>query len=176
MASTLITVGQLMEHVETDLSDSALERLIDSADAEIIRAYGPHDGEQSALVAGRGYRIWLPRPAESITEIVEWAGGETLADADTVSADKYSLEHGGRTIFRTDAPFMPNVQITYTPIADNPRRIAVLIDLVKVELEYRGLNTERVGSYSVAYLDHAKERQRILTRLRQNSAGAGLLV
>ena len=175
MASTLITVGQLRQHVETDLSDEALTRLLKSADAEIVRAYGPHDGEQSVLVAGRGYRIWLPRPAESITEIVEWAGWETLADADTVSADKYSLEHGGRTIFRADAPFMTNVQITYTPIADNPRRIAVLIDLVKLEIQYRGLNTERVGSYSVTYMDHDKERQRILTRLRQNYAGAGLL-
>ena len=86
------------------------------------------------------------------------------------------LEHGGRTIFRADAPFMTNVQITYTPIADNPRRIAVLIDLVKLEIQYRGLNTERVGSYSVTYMDHDKERQRILTRLRQNCAGAGLLV
>ena len=175
MASTLITAGQLRGHIETDLSGDALERLIDSADAEIVRAYGPHDGEQSVLVAGRGYRIWLPRPADSISEIVEWAGGETLADADTVSADKYALEHGGRTIFRTDAPFMTNVQITYTPIADNPRRTMALIDLVKLEIQYRGLNTERVGSYSVTYMDHDKERQRILTRLRQNYAGAGLL-
>ena len=176
MASTLITVGQLREHVETDLSDEALERLVDSADAEIIRAFGPHDGEQSALVAGRGYRIWLPRPADSISEIVEWGGWETPGDADPVFADKYSLEHGGRTIFRTDAPFMTNVQITYTPIADNPRRTQALIDLVKLEIQYRGLNTERVGSYSVTYMDHDKERQRILTRLRQNYAGAGLLV
>ena len=175
MASTLITVGQLREHVETDLSDDALERLVDSADAEMIRAFGPHDGELSVLVAGRGYRIWLPRPAKSITEIGEWAGWETPGDADPVSADKYSLEHGGRTIFRTDAPFMTNVQITYTPIADNPRRTQALIDLVKLELEYRGLNTERVGSYSVTYMDHDKKRQRILTRLRQNYAGAGLL-
>ncbi len=175
MASTLITAGQLREHVETDLTDEALERLVDSADAEIIRAYGPHDGEQSALVAGRGYRIWLPRPAESITEIVEWAGWETPGDADTVSAATYHLEHGGRTIWRTDAQFMTNVQVTYTPVADNPRRTAVLIDLVKLEIQYRGLNTERVGSYSVTYMDHDKERQRVLTRLRQNYAGAGLL-
>ena len=138
MASTLITVGQLMEHIETDLSDEVLTRLLESADAEIIRAYGPHDGEQSALVAGRGYRIWLPRPAESITEIVEWTGWETPGDADPVSADKYALEHGGRTIFRADAPFMTNVQITYTPIADNPRRTMALIDLVKLEVQFSG--------------------------------------
>ena len=176
MASTLITVGQLMEHVETDLSESALERLIDSADAEIIRAFGPHDGEQSALVAGRGYRIWLPRPADSISEIVEWGGWETPGDADPVSADKYHLEHGGRTIWRTDAPFMTNVQITYTPIADNPRRIMALIDLVKVELEYSSLESEQVGSYQVATRERAAERSAILESLRQNYGGAGLLV
>ena len=180
MDSTLIDVGQLREHIETGLSDGALERLIDSADAEIVRAYGPHDGELSVLVAGRGYRIWLPRPAESITEIVEWGGWETLADADTVSADKYSLEHGGRTIFRTDAPFMTNVQITYTPIADNSRRIVVLIDLVKLEVQFSGLASERVGSYqSNSALSDGNtmlvERNRILSRLRQNYAGAGLL-
>ena len=181
MASTLITVGQLMEHVETDLSDEALTRLLESADAEIIRAFGPHDGEQSALVAGRGYRIWLPRPADSISEIVEWGGWETPGDADPVSADKYHLEHGGRTIWRTDTPFMTNVQVTYTPVADNPRRIAVLIDLVKLEVQFSGLASERVGSYqSNSALSDGNtmlvERNRILSRLRQNYAGAGLLV
>ena len=106
-----------------------------------------------------------------------WMGNP--GDADPVSADKYSLEHGGRTIFRTDAPFMTNVQITYTPVADNPRRIMALIDLVKLEVQFSGLASERVGSYqrNSALSDGNTmlvERNRILSRLRQNYAGAGL--
>ena len=173
MAPTLITVGQLREHVETDLSDEALERLIDNADVEIIRAYGPHDGERTVtlyLVLHQSpYLLTLPSPAANVSLITEGA------DDTVVEEEDYIVEYNGRVLLKSKFRWLPPVDVTYTPVADNPRRIAVLIDLVKLELEYRGLNTERVGSYSVAYLDHGKERQNILARLRQNYAGAGLL-
>ena len=173
MASTLITVGQLMEHIETDLSDEALTRLLESADAEIIRAYGPHDGERTVtfylVLRQSPYLLTLPSPAASVSLITEGA------DDTVVDSDDYTVEYNGRAVLKSKSRWLPPVDVTYTPIADNPRRIAVLIDLVKLEIQYRGLNTERVGSYSVTYMDHDKERQRILTRLRQNYAGAGLL-
>ena len=173
MASTLITVGQLMEHIETDLSDEALTRLLESADAEIIRAFGPHDGERTVtlypVLHQSPYLLTLPSPAAGVSLITEGT------DDTVVDSDGYTVEYNGRAILKNNSRWLPPVDVSYTPVADNPRRIAVLIDLVKLELEYRGLNTERVGSYSVAYLDHGKERQNILARLRQNYAGAGLL-
>ena len=174
MASTLITVGQLREHVETDLSDEALTRLLESADAEIIRAFGPHDGERTVtlypVLRQSPYLLTLPSPAANVSLITEGA------DDTVVEEEDYIVEYNGRVLLKSKSRWLPPVDVTYTPVADNPRRIAVLIDLVKLEIQYRGLNTERVGSYSVTYMDHDKERQRILTRLRQNYAGAGLLV
>ena len=160
MASTLITVGQLREHVETDLSDEALTRLLESADAEIIRAYGPHDGERTItlyLVLHQSpYLLTIPSPAANVSLITEGA------DDTVVEEEDYIVEYNGRVLLKSKFRWLPPVDVTYTPVADNPRRIVVLIDLVKLELEYRGLNTERVGSYSVTYMDHDKERQRIL--------------
>ena len=174
MASTLITVGQLMEHIETDLSDDALERLLESADTDITRGFGPHDGERTVtfypVLSQSPYLLTLPNPAASVSLITEGT------DDTVVDSDDYTVEYNGRAVLKNKSRWLPPVDVTYTPIADNPRRIAVLIDLVKVEIQYRGLNTERVGSYSVTYMDHDKERQNILARLRQNYAGAGLLV
>ena len=177
MASTLITVGQLREHVETDLSDEALERLIDSADAEIIRAYGPHDGERTVtlypVLRQSPYLLTLPSPAANVSLITEGTD-------DTVSAD-YTVEYNGRVLLKSKSRWLPPVDVTYTPVADNPRRIMALIDLVKLEVQYSGLASERVGSYqSNSALSDGNtmlvERNRILSRLRQNYAGAGLLV
>ena len=130
MASTLITVGQLREHIETDLSYKALERLVDSADAEIIRAYGPHDGERTVtlyLVLHQSpYLLTLPSPAANVSLITEGSDDTVVEEKD------YIVEYNGRVLLKSKFRWLPPVDVTYTPVADNPRRIAVLIDLVKL--------------------------------------------
>ncbi len=173
MASTLITVGQMREHVETSLSDEALTRLLESADAEIIRAYGPHDGERTVtlylVLRQSPYLLALPSPAASVSLITEGA------DDTVVDSDDYTVEYNGRILLKSKSRWLPPVDVTYTPVADNPRRIAVLIDLVKVEVQFSELASERVGSYQSRTRAYGNERQQILERLRQNYAGAGLL-
>ena len=38
---SIVTPAQIKEHVQTDLVDAAIQRLLDDADAEIIRRLGP---------------------------------------------------------------------------------------------------------------------------------------
>lgn len=176
MASDLITVDALRDHVETDLADDALGRLIDDADAEIVRRFGPHNGErvEAQHLSYPTKLIFLPRPASAVASITEESGAEG-ATVETVADSKYSLEDGGRSIRRKDANWKRVVNVTYTPESDDARRAMVLVDLVKLETEYEGIESRRVGSYSETKLDLEKERGKILNRLRQPYGGAGLL-
>ena len=87
MASDLLTVAEVKEHVETGLSDTALGRLIDAQDSYIRRMVGPHDpattmvyetdrnldevtiGAIRERATATLQRIWLPRPAASISTV-----------------------------------------------------------------------------------------------------------
>ena len=306
MASALISGDDIREHVEADLSDSALERLVDAADGDILRTHGPHDGERAVTLRSTtpSQYLWLPRPAASLGFVLSgqvaprllahlpvdmdvsslglgqlWSGtgasssadldlipGESLdavsvvvhhdtgtfgltlqfaltgshaisleeffessteslyigrsdgsvialpssafdeirnndsavwnlteaqgsffemfdagdmfwiamASADAYASDGYELAYNGRAIVR--GGYWPRtVTVAYAPVAENDRRTQALIDLVQLELQYRGLQSERTGSYQATFRDHEKERKRILARLRHNYPGGGLL-
>ena len=174
MASSLIATEAVERLVQSGLADLDLEVLIDAADAEIVRLYGPHDGSRTIQLKPPYplADIYLSSPAETVAAITHQNPGET---ATAVDADDYRLEHGGRTISRVKGYWKRLVNITYTPIADNARRAQVLVDLVKLEAQYSGLGTQRVGDYSESPLDRTRERERILAGLRQRYAGAGML-
>lgn len=179
MASTLITLAELRQYLSTELSDAALERLVDAIDAEIIRVYGPHDGERTEQVPGLSHRVWLSRPAASVAAVSEYGSHQAPSEAITVPTDRYQLENGGRTLWRTGSAFLAKVLVTYTPVAENPRRTQALIELVKLETASNtGLVSQTVGQYSETYQLGATgdDRSRILAGLRQPYAGAGLLV
>lgn len=174
MASTLIATSTLEGLVQSGLPDADLEVLVDAADAEIIRLYGPHDGERTLQLEApysQSY-IFLPAPAATVASITEQAPGET---AEAVDADDYRTEYGGRVVCRIRGYWKQLVNVTYTPQADNARRAQALVDLVKLEAQFSGLGQQRIGEYSESPLDRERERNRILAGLRQNYAGAGML-
>ena len=110
MASDLLTVDEVKEHVTTGLSDTALERLIDSQDAYIRRMVGQHDPATTMVYEtdsgrdnARGYRggpglqrVWLPRPAASISKVED----RYLFDSVWTVRDgeDYYLSDGGRSV------------------------------------------------------------------------------
>jgi hypothetical protein len=59
---TLLTVDQFREHVETSLVDDAIQRLLDDAEAEIIR-YAGDLGSITELIDGGSSRLVLSRRA-----------------------------------------------------------------------------------------------------------------
>ena len=67
----ILTVDEIREHVETDLPDTALSRLVDNADQEIIDRLGAL-ATQTEVVHGNGlYVLSLARKAASITSATE---------------------------------------------------------------------------------------------------------
>lgn len=164
MASTLATLTQIREHVETDLSDAALEHLVDAADTAILQIAGPHDGERTVELNGGFQDLLLPSPAASISAVSEGSYFEIL-EAVTVTATEYVVLYGGR-VLRRDGTWQPRVSVTYTPVSTNAIRFDALIQLVKLGVEYTPLQIFSDGIYSQTARDYRAERNRILSMVQ----------
>ena len=172
--AALITLNDLHEHVETDINNAALQRLIDAADMEIVEALGEHwsTGTVSETYVGGDKGLFLHRPYSAITSITEHRG----TTATVLVAADYRSWYGNRVLERLSlgatnpqAAWGERVDVVYTPVDDDAARIQATIDLVRLALQYTGLKSERAGDYSSSALDHAKERAAIISRLDRKS-------
>ncbi len=162
--ATLLTTAEIREHVETDLGDDALERVVAAADAEIIRRLGPVANAVEVLRGGRLF-LHLPRRASAIVSAVERYAAYGLAAADyALVADDYKLHADGYRVERLADGTNPSsawnglVTITFTPLntGDTTERKLLLANLVKLELEYSGLASDAIGDSRKQYhADHA---------------------
>ena len=156
-------------HFETDLSDAAIQRLIDDANEEITRRYGDNTsvteqhiletpngfGGLNALHVGRRH-IFTKQRISSVTSVKE---GVTFASADltTLVADTdYRVIKNGWILERIGTDFLQRVEIVYVPVTDVSRRDRVTIDLVKLAIQYQGLKSEKVGDYSASHPDYTQ--------------------
>ena len=175
---SLLTPDDIRQHIDTDLGNEALQRLIDDAEDDIVRAYGPTTGTVTERFTPGPGDAWIftSRPISAITSITELRStyaGET--DVTLGSAD-YVLE-GTRQIRRKQggtnsaSSWGPLTTIVYTPADDTDRRKRVLIDLVRLALRYDATRSGSVGDTSVTHLEYEAERTRLLTRLGTMSGG-----
>jgi len=179
-----LSLGEARAHIETDLNDDALQLLIDDAEAEITEQVGAlasqvdiFTNEESSMQffyarETDGLYVFLARKASSISSIVEkvrWGAGYLTQ---TLAADDYLLRENNRVIERLASGTNPRtmwgnvVTVTYVPQDDTIRRKAVTIDIVKLEIAYNGVQSERVGNYSSSSKDHMLERNQLIQRLR----------
>lgn len=159
MASSLATLAEVRTHVESDLSDEALERLVDSADADIVKSAGAHDGERTVDINGGYQDLLLPAPANTIASVSE---SEYFGDAETVASSEYTTLYGGR-VLRKDGIWKSKVSVTYTPVSTNAKRKEVLMQLVALAADYTPALFHADGAYSQTSRDYAKEKRRLLT-------------
>lgn len=173
-------LDRVKARVETDLSDSELQAIIDANVAEIERRFGAiaefsHIAEGDRDVLGQGRLLTIPRPIDTgqpIT-VVETACDDSET---TLDAGDYRVLHGGRSLERLRSG--PNardewaslVTVTYTPVSDQAERDEVTIALVQLDLSYRGLDKqESAGDYSragsVTADAYPAEREALLQRL-----------
>jgi hypothetical protein len=174
MADALITPTNIREHIETDLTDAALQRLIAAADQEIVETLGEHNptGTVTETHVGGDKGLFLNRPAASITSITEYRGTTTTV---LVAAD-WRAWYGNRVLERLSldatnpqGEWAERVDVVYTPVDDDNARIGATIDLVNLAIRYTGLQSERVGDYASTAMHHAKERGHIIARLDRKS-------
>ena len=130
--------------IETDLDDTALHAKAKAAVDEIAhRGYGPRDVDLIAY--GGSSLIALQPPAASIADVREEG---TLLTAD----EDYRLRPGGLFLERiySDRPsvWYGRITGTVTTRAADDRYDRVVSDLVKLALQYTGLDSIRSGDYS----------------------------
>lgn len=167
MTATLLTVDELREHLETDLADAALQRILDAEEAEIIQRYGPHATATETL-SGNGTLLILARTPLTITSITETYETTTT----TLAADDYRLWPGGRierSVYGTNPAsyWSPVATVTYVPVDMTAQRRGCLIRLATLAVAYRGVKAESVGSgdYSMTAQDYTTEREKLLRSL-----------
>jgi len=163
-----LTVVALRAYLETDLEDNALQRLIDDAESEIVKAHGERSTQTDTFTGETlATALFLSRKAVEITTIVEEVAGEET----TLAADDYRLRYEGRQIQRLATGTNPRstwgevVTVLYEPKDDLERRLRVTIDLVKLAVAYNALDSETVGDYAARSVKYEQERSALLARL-----------
>src|SRR3990167_8626469 len=163
---SLLTTTEILTHIETDLETTALQRIIDAEEEEIVSRFGAHTSLTEEHVGGDLF-LFLGRVISSITTVTEIEGTtETV-----LAANDYALRHSNRAIERlstgTNArtAWAKRVRVVYAPDQDAARRKRVLIDLVQLATQYHGVKEESSGNWSSGYPDYQRERDAILSTL-----------
>lgn len=166
----LITPTELREHFETDLPDTAVQRVIDAEDAEIIRRHGSLDSALEIFDGTKGKYLFLSRPAQSIVSVTYTINDQVPLVLD---ASDYQLTNGQQLLrynFGTNPMSYWDYrnEVTYIPRDDAAQRTMVLIDLCKLSLQYQAVQGQTVGDYQYAmYSDYQTQYNRILSKLRR---------
>lgn len=155
------TTAELREHVETDVSDTALQRLIDAEYSALIKTFGAEASQVDDL-AGDGERIHLTRQASSIASVVERTASGTET---TLEEDDYRIEMGSKALRRLSDGTNPGscwaaqVRVTY---ASDDDYFMTVVELVRLRLQYKALQSERSGDHSETAVDFQAERQKLM--------------
>ena len=174
--TALITPNQAREHIDTDLGDASLQRIINAADAEITRRYGEHLTANEVFPLGIGRdQLYSDRRITSITSVTEaWPG--TDQEIVLVATDDYVLQ-GKRTIRRVSGGspggifFAPIVKVVYIPFDDTARRTMVTVELVRLAVNSLGIVSSDLGDAKIVMLNQAREREEIMRPLASSIMG-----
>lgn len=165
-----ISLTDLKTHIESDLSDAALGRVRADAVADVTGRYGPWSGagEITITLTGGTRVLGLARPGSAASEIKETDG---LGVETTLAISDWRLLHGGRVLERLNTGTNPRtawdrlVEITYTPDDEDSVRDRIVIDLVKLSLQYDATKGTKVGDAGATAVDYQAERERLLSGL-----------
>lgn len=164
-------LATLKKHVETDLPDEALQNILDS-ESERVDDYLGANGSSTAHIRAGGIRsVFTPRPIGSITEIRERRHNEH--DFTTLNTDDFR-QIGRRELFRQNNGPNPEtywgeeVEVDYVPSTSEKRRDMAIVDLVKLEVEFRGLNSEKDGDWTGDYPEDIEQRRLQILRGASN--------
>lgn len=164
-----IDIEQLREHIETDLADGPLGRLLADAVATIEEHTGTDGAETVVTLYGGDPLLFLPWEIVSADDValVEQYGDEI---DHAVAVDDFAWR-GGRMLARNingtrgSARWAPLVIVTLTPKAQAARVDRVTVDLVRLAIQHNALASETAGDYASKSVDYQAERRRILSEL-----------
>lgn len=161
----LLNIVEVRQNVETGLETDALQRIMNAAEQDIDQRHGAVDSQEDTLI-GKEKNIWATRPVLSMTTIVECIGTTDT----TLAIDDWELIHTSQLERLADGTngrslWGDRITITYVPIDTTLRRVATWLRLIKLDIEYSGLDSIKDGDFSHKGLDYASEREKLLSGL-----------
>lgn len=160
----LLSLMEVRGLFETDLSDAALQTLLDAAAAEIVQHAGPHASASALFRESLSRVLVLQRAAASITSV-----HERVDDIETaLAAADYRLVADRELVRQWTGPnprtyWGDEVRVAYVPASDLPVRRRAQADLVKLAAQYQGLKSETAGDLAQVHPEYQAERDRILS-------------
>ena len=164
---TLLTVGEFREHQATALGDDPLQRLLDAAEALILRVAGPLGSTTEYFDAWAGLTrdvgsryLVLKHRLASITSITEWygTGSDAVLDATDyrVGADLLSIERLVTGVYPA-VGWQGPIAVVYQTADDTALREIVQLSLVKGYLaDHPGAVSETIGDWSETFANAAE--------------------
>lgn len=159
------TIEDIRDAFESDIPDVRIQGLIDAETEEVTSRFGP---ELTETYEGypSGSFISLPTPAALISSVVEIEGTTET----TLAANDYRIRSSGWRLERLSSGtnqsdcWARRVLVTYVK-TDSARRWRVIIDLVKLALQYDALTHESTGENSSDHVNYQEEREALLRTL-----------
>lgn len=181
MTATLMTVDEMREHVETALSDDALQRLMDAAEDDINDHAGrltmeDYDTAEEVTEWVRGgsrqSSIRVKMPIESITSVTSvYSGNPDDTEDDLVEDEDYWFD--GASIIRKGYFWGDRVRVVYVPKNTLSQRRACMILLVRLAINSEpGVGFEGAATWQSTSQDYEQSKQRILWSLYRPPAFA----
>jgi hypothetical protein len=163
----MLTVADVREHLQTDLPDGALERLLDAAYAEIERVAGPAGTRTVVLEPGGRYLV-LPVDEGVITAVREDVDGANLLLAADDWRRRGTLLERLATGTNPRPAWAGRVSVTLD-VADDAVRDRVALALVLIDVQAQpGLTSQQIGEWRETYApgtDLAAARREVLASL-----------
>ena len=162
-----ITAGSLREHIQTDLSNTALQRLLDGANGLVNRQYGEPEQQRVTLAYPRGnWSGELPLPERAATiQKVEYYGSE-------IDAADYTLSPDGFRVLRNEGDWLSGeyaneqgYRVHYTAASDLAIRVNCIIELVRLDVAHTGEQSTTVAGVTQSQRALRKARADILSAL-----------
>jgi len=169
------TAAEVKAQVKTTYTDETVQEILLQAEVDVVEQVGPRFGDTVGYVLDFDPEltelIELSRRAATITTVVEYTDARHEPTKTTLAANDYELSADKGTLRRLSSGTNArsvwgwHVELIYDPADDDIRRNQVLIQLCRLEINYRSSQSESVGDFSRQLLDHERERNRIMRRL-----------
>lgn len=169
-----LSVTELRAQVETDLSSTPLQDVVDAVERDISEYIGPATNHVLEFQDVELLNVLdLPKAGALVDSIVESTGSRSNPVETTLSANDHDLSEDAWTIRRLSDGTNPRVTwgwrvvIQIDEVADVSRRKQAAVQLARLLLNHTGFKSERAGDWSGVIDDIRSERARILRSLDQ---------
>jgi hypothetical protein len=166
-----LTTDDVRERVGTDLSETAVQRVLDAAESSVERSAGNADAETEQMDATNSAKLTVSRRSVSVTSVAERT--RHSSDEVTLSSNDYR-KIGAITFLRLNSGDNPasfwgkEVTVVYVPEVDSELRERVTLDLCMYAIEHSSFDREKKGAdWEGEQKDYRARRRASLAQLHE---------